>query len=31
VEEADRDKNPVLWLKQKIMEGAKEVEGYDEK
>ncbi len=31
VEEIDREKNPVLWLKQKIMKGAKEAESYDEK
>jgi len=29
--EIDREKNPVLWLKQKIMAGAKEGDGYDEK
>ena len=31
VEEIDREKNPVLWLKQKIMAGAKEADGYEEK
>ena len=31
VEEVDREKNPVLWLKQKILENAKEAEGHDEK
>ena len=31
VEEIDREKNPVLWLKQKILEGAKEADIYDEK
>ena len=31
VEEIDREKNPVLWLKQKIMQGAKEADIYDEK
>ena len=31
VEEVDREKNPVLWLKQKILEGAKEADIYDEK
>ena len=30
-EEIDREKNPVLWLKQKIMTSAKEMDGYDEK
>lgn len=29
--EIDREKNPVLWLKQKIMSGAKEGDMYDEK
>ena len=31
VEEVDREKNPVLWLKQKILSGAKEADIYDEK
>ena len=31
VEEIDREKNPVLWLKQKILEGGKEADFYDEK
>lgn len=31
VVEIDRDKNPVLWLKQKIMTGTKEGDSYDEK
>ena len=31
VGEIDREKNPVLWLKQKIMQGAKEADIYDEK
>ncbi len=31
VQEIDREKNPVLWLKQKVMQGAKEADGYDEK
>ena len=30
-EEIDREKNPILWLKQKIMSSAKEADGYDEK
>ncbi len=30
-EEIDREKNPILWLKQKIMSGAKEADIYDEK
>ena len=30
-EEVDREKNPVLWLKQKILQGTKEADGYDEK
>jgi len=30
-QEIDREKNPVLWLKQKIMQGAKEADIYDEK
>ena len=31
VEEVDREKNPVLWLKQKILAGAKEADIYEEK
>ena len=31
VEEIDREKNPILWLKQKIMTSAKEADFYDEK
>ena len=31
VEEIEREKNPVLWLKKKIMSSAKEAEIYDEK
>ena len=31
VAETDREKNPVLWLKQKILEGSKEADFYDEK
>ncbi len=31
VEEIDREKNPMLWLKQKILAGTKEENGYDEK
>ena len=31
VQEINREKNPVLWLKQKIMETTKEADGYDEK
>ncbi len=31
VQEIDRDKNPVLWLKQKVMQSTKEGDGYDEK
>ena len=31
VEEIDREKNPVLWLKQKILAGTKEDDIYDEK
>ena len=31
VEEIDREKNPVLWLKQKILAGAKEGDIYEEK
>ena len=31
VQEIDREKNPVLWLKQKIMAGTKEADGYEEK
>ena len=31
VEEIDREKNPVLWLKQKILASAKEADFYDEK
>ena len=31
VVEIDREKNPVLWLKQKILAGTKEDDGYDEK
>lgn len=30
-EEVDREKNPVLWLKQKILTSTKEADGYDEK
>ena len=30
-EEADQEKNPVLWLKQKILTSTKEADGYDEK
>ena len=31
VEEVDREKNPILWLKQKILATTKEVDGYEEK
>ena len=31
VEEIDREKNPILWLKQKILATTKEVDGYEEK
>ena len=31
VEEVDREKNPILWLKQKILESGKEADFYDEK
>ncbi|MGM9590546.1 MAG: diadenylate cyclase CdaA [Faecousia sp.] len=31
VQEVDREKNPMLWLKQKVTQGAKEADGYDEK
>ena len=31
VQEISREKNPVLWLKQKLMESTKEDDGYDEK
>ena len=31
VQEISREKNPVLWLKQKLMESTKEGDGYDEK
>ena len=31
VQEIDREKNPVLWLKQKILASTKEEDGYDEK
>ena len=31
VQEISREKNPVLWLKQKFMESTKEGDGYDEK
>jgi diadenylate cyclase len=31
VQEISREKNPVLWLKQKLLESTKEGEGYDEK
>ena len=31
VQEIDREKNPVLWLKQKILTSTKEEDGYDEK
>ena len=30
VEEVDREKNPILWLKQKILATTKEVDGYEE-
>ena len=31
VEEVDREKSPILWLKQKILATTKEVDGYEEK
>ncbi len=31
VQEVDREKNPVLWLKQKVMQSAREADIYDEK
>ena len=31
VQEISREKNPLLWLKQKLLEGTKEADGYDEK